>query len=92
MQGNLSEWVHDWLGSVEGGSVVVDPQGPVSGLNRVLRGGSWSYVAAICRTASRYYDVPAFRDARYGFRLALSPSVNKPPEADEKEQQTQESN
>jgi len=92
MQGNLYEWVHDWYVTIEGGSVVVDPQGPLSGQDRVLRGGSWFDDAASCRTANRRTDDPAFRNPNGGFRLALSPSVNKSPEADEKEQQTQEAN
>ncbi len=93
VQGNLFEWVHDRYGEIDGGSVIVDPQGPLSdGQLRVLRGGSWNGDAAFCRTAYRIFDVPAVRNTYYGFRLALSPSVNKPPEADEKEQQTQESN
>jgi len=58
----------------------------------VLRGGSWSNDAAYCRTAYRSSNDPADRNSLDGFRLALSPSVNKSPEADEKEQQTQESN
>jgi formylglycine-generating enzyme required for sulfatase activity len=93
VQGNLFEWVHDRYGEIDGGSVIVDPQGPLSdGQNRVLRGGSWDDDAALCRSALRFLNVPAGRGTVYGFRLALSPSVNKPPEADEKEQQTQESN
>jgi hypothetical protein len=58
----------------------------------VLRGGSWGSFAALCRSAYRSFNDPADRGTNIGFRLALSPSVNSPPEADEKEQQTQESN
>jgi formylglycine-generating enzyme required for sulfatase activity len=90
MQGNLLEWVHDWYDSVEGGSVVVDPQGPVSGRDRVLRGGSWGLVAAYCRAAYRNSLAPANRGANIGFRLALSPSVNKPPEAEKEQEQRKE--
>jgi formylglycine-generating enzyme required for sulfatase activity len=93
VQGNLFEWVHDRYGEIDGGSVIVDPQGPLSdGQTRVLRGGCWNLGAALCRSAFRSSNDPAFRSTHDGFRLALSPSVNKPPEADEKEQQTQESN
>jgi formylglycine-generating enzyme required for sulfatase activity len=93
VQGNLFEWVHDRYGEIDGGSVIVDPQGPLSdGRYRVLRGGSWDDDAASCRSADRSSNGPAYRHAYNGFRLALSPSVNRPPEADEKEQQTQESN
>ncbi|MFM8478296.1 MAG: formylglycine-generating enzyme family protein, partial [Planctomycetaceae bacterium] len=85
MQGNLYEWVHDWYDSVEGGSVVVDPLGPSSGQVRVLRGGSWYDDAASCRSALRDADDPAYRRTDGGFRLALSPSVNKPPEAEQEQ-------
>ncbi|MFM7057318.1 MAG: formylglycine-generating enzyme family protein, partial [Planctomycetota bacterium] len=90
MQGNLFEWVHDWYGPIECGSVLVNPQGALSGQGRVLRGGGWNYGAACCRAASRNAGVPADRPSD-GFRLALSPSGNTSPEAGQKEQQ-QESN
>ena len=85
MQGNLYEWVHDWYDSVEGGSVIVDPQGPSGGRNRVLRGGSWDDGAASCRTAGRIISDPARSSSGIGFRLALSPSVNEPPEAEQEQ-------
>ncbi len=34
------EWCADWLGDYEAGTVT-DPQGPATGVYRVLRGGSW---------------------------------------------------
>ena len=43
------------------------------GSNRVIRGGSWSFDAAYCRSAYRHPLVPPDR-RNYGFRLALSPS------------------
>jgi formylglycine-generating enzyme required for sulfatase activity len=38
MHGNMMEWCLDWYGNHPGGSVT-DPQGPATGLYRVLRGG-----------------------------------------------------
>jgi formylglycine-generating enzyme required for sulfatase activity len=81
VQGNMFEWVHDWYGTIEGGSVAVDPQGPTSGQSRGLRGGSWRSAATNCRTASRNRDGPAYRNTNDGFRLALSPSGHNTPEA-----------
>ncbi|MFM8476495.1 MAG: formylglycine-generating enzyme family protein, partial [Planctomycetaceae bacterium] len=92
MQGNLFEWVHDWHGKCEGGSVVVDPQGPLIGQDRVLRGGSWGSGAAYCRTAFRSTSGSAVRNPSSGFRLALSPSGNTLPEAEKEQDQQQESN
>ncbi|WP_020570503.1 formylglycine-generating enzyme family protein [Neolewinella persica] len=37
---------------------------------RVLRGGSWDYVARNCRCANRYWFRPGNRGRYYGFRLA----------------------
>lgn len=83
--GNLFEWMHDWYGNVDGGKVLVDPQGASRSSDRVLRGGSWGYGAAYCRTANRNADVPTIRYSNHGFRLALSlPSVQSP-EADASE-------
>ncbi len=42
------------------------------GSNRVLRGGSWRAYARVCRSAVRYYNVPAYRDDNVGFRVALA--------------------
>jgi formylglycine-generating enzyme required for sulfatase activity len=41
---------------------------------RVIRGGSWSFVAADCRSAVRIKVDPTGRTSGFGFRLALSPS------------------
>ena len=68
MLGNVWEWVQDWYGGYPGGSVT-DPQGPASGSVRVLRGGSWFYLAWYCRASYRHHDPPGFRNDDLGFRL-----------------------
>ena len=74
MHGNVSEWCSDWYGEDPAGAVT-DPVGPAEGSEgsgRVLRGGSWSYAAAFCRSASRSAYDPTRRNTFIGFRLALS--------------------
>jgi formylglycine-generating enzyme required for sulfatase activity len=72
MSGNVWEWVSDWFGSYSSGSKV-DPSGPSSGSDRVIRGGSWDSFARLCRVAGRHSYSPGYRFNIYGFRLALSP-------------------
>jgi serine/threonine protein kinase/formylglycine-generating enzyme required for sulfatase activity len=49
-----------------------DPTRPPDGPNRVHRGGCWSNVARDCRSASRNWRLPGFRDDGLGFRVARS--------------------
>ena len=73
MAGNLAEWVQDWYGKTYyAESPSVDPTGPATGTDRVLRGGSWSFFPRLCRSANRYRAVPEYRDASGGFRLVRS--------------------
>jgi formylglycine-generating enzyme required for sulfatase activity len=48
------------------------PQGPASGVYRVLRGGGWGLNARICRSAFRFRDGPGVRSIGCGFRLCCS--------------------
>ncbi|HUS35904.1 MAG TPA: formylglycine-generating enzyme family protein [Verrucomicrobiae bacterium] len=70
MHGNVWEWCQDRYGALPGGSVI-DPQGPIAGLNRVFRGGSWGVAASRCRSAYRVWNKPDYRDYTVGFRVAL---------------------
>ena len=47
------------------------------GSSRVIRGGSWFYEAARCRTALRFRLDPTYRISFMGFRLALSSPSGK---------------
>lgn len=72
MSGNVGEWVQDRYGDVYyGESPKETPQGPMTGSNRVIRGGSWDDEAGFVRAALRHFNVPSRRDSDYGFRLVL---------------------
>jgi formylglycine-generating enzyme required for sulfatase activity len=68
MHGNVGEWVQDWYGEYPS-SPQRDPSGPLSGTNRVLRGGSWNNDARNCRSANRNNGHPGNRNDNLGFRL-----------------------
>ncbi len=69
MSGNVYEWCSDWKGSYSSGSQT-NPQGPSSGSNRVVRGGSWNFFPRLCRVALRGNGAPGYRVNGVGFRLA----------------------
>ena len=70
MHGNVYERCQDWYGNYKGD--VTDPQGPVSGDYRVLRGASWNDYAINVRAANRHKTLPGFRCVYDGFRLCCS--------------------
>ena len=73
MHGNVWDYCQD----------VEDHVGPMEEyVGRMSRGGSWTFAATACRSASRRSTDLTFRAPFLGFRIALSPSV-KQPEADQ---------
>jgi len=72
MHGNVFEWVQDWFDDYPSGAVT-DPQGPSTGSDRVLRGGSFGYNQWFVRCAFRYWYYPQNRDGGIGFRVVLLP-------------------
>ena len=75
MHGNVWEWVEDrytsdvYQSGTAASTPVVDPAGPVTGSDRVYRGGGWNYSARYCRSAIRNNNAPGNRGSYLGFRL-----------------------
>ena len=70
MSGNVFEWCHDWYGIYPAEST--DPRGVTTGVNRVLRGGSWERSARSARAAFRESNYPVHRSSSIGFRPVRS--------------------
>jgi len=73
MSGNVWEWCEDWNGIYPVGPVS-DPTGAGTGMDRVIRGGSWSSNVRYSRSAGRMGSVQFISFSALGFRLVLPPS------------------
>lgn len=71
MAGNVSEWVSDWYSDTYYRSSPQDnPQGPNTGTEKVLRGGSWKDNFAELRSTNRGAERPFYSSNAIGFRCA----------------------
>ncbi|MDX2161062.1 MAG: SUMF1/EgtB/PvdO family nonheme iron enzyme [bacterium] len=71
LAGNVAEWIADWYGeryysAAEAGGL--NPQGPPTGSQKVVRGGAWSSVPFFARTMHRQSWEPNDPQAWIGFR------------------------
>ena len=74
MAGNAAEWCADWFDSyydAQDGAAVLDPVGPSSGEERVLRGGSSSEFADTLRASDRFSAHPEEQRDSVGFRCVM---------------------
>jgi len=80
MHGNVWEWVQDYFSDkYYSESPAVDPQGPATGGDRVLRGGCWNDGPAHCRSARRYGHNHGYRGAIFGFRVVVGCGSSRTP-------------
>ncbi len=73
MGGNLKEWCWDWYSSSYYGDVTanINPYGPPTGTDRLLRSGSWNDSTSVLRCAYRVNLMPSYSgDQSIGFRCA----------------------
>lgn len=72
MLGNNREWCLDWYHGTPSSDDVVDPMGPETGSDRVLRGGDYSMVTKDFRPSASYFigDIENRNADQTGFRVA----------------------
>ncbi|MBF0461068.1 MAG: formylglycine-generating enzyme family protein [Magnetococcales bacterium] len=72
MLGNVWEWCQDrYSNKTYTKDPVTDPQGPVEGAGRVMRGGGWNGYAGHLRAAYRFELDPGYRRRNLGLRLRM---------------------
>ncbi len=78
VHGNVSEWCWDWYTAEYPATEQMDYSGPISGVTRVVRGGSWNDSPRLLRSAYRASFGPSYHAGDLGFRLVRSIIVTTP--------------
>ncbi len=74
MTGNASEWCKDWYSAYYFQEKnYYNPQGPKSGTNKVIKGGSYLDDDINCSVEKRFYFPPTMANFNLGFRVVLNP-------------------
>ena len=73
LSGNVTEWCSDWYEEEQSPTPQINPTGPASGTDRVLRGGSWVLDLQYAQVSKRFCRVPDFRTLGHGVRLVWDP-------------------
>jgi formylglycine-generating enzyme required for sulfatase activity len=75
MVGNVCEWCNDWYSDTYySTSPINNPTGPITGNNRVGRGGCWMHEAYRNRVTKRFSSPPYNGSIYGGFRVVLGPN------------------
>jgi formylglycine-generating enzyme required for sulfatase activity len=72
MLGNVWEWVNDRNGGYTS-APQTDPMGPITGADRLIRGGSFNNDSYYLRSSNRELTPPHFAASTIGFRVARNP-------------------